>query len=67
MNDWNVTIRDDSIIEIRHEQFGHYGFSPFDLSIEDRLKMIHALSMTKEDMLRAVFGDGDGKHGRYEP
>ena len=64
MTDWKVRILKCGTIEIRHETYGHYGFHPLDLSTEDRMKMIRALSMTKADMMKEMFGAGDGKHGR---
>lgn len=55
MTDWKVTIIKGGTIQIVHETYGHYGFHPFDLSIDDRMKMIRALSMTKEDQMMEMF------------
>ena len=56
MTDWKVTIIKGGTIQIVHETYGHYGFHPLDLSIDDRMKMIRALSMTKEDQMMEMFG-----------
>jgi len=54
MTDWTVRVRTGGSIEIHHETYGSYGFHPLDLSVEDRMTMIRALTMTKEHQMKEI-------------
>lgn len=57
MTGWKVEIMKDGNTVIYDSYGGHYGFHPLDLTLEDRMKMIRALTMTKEDQMKAMFGN----------
>ena len=56
-NGWEVDVLKGGNIRISHERYGHYGFHPHYFSIEDRMKMIRAMSITEEDSARELHLD----------
>lgn len=56
-NGWEVDIMKGGNIVISHKRYGNYGFHPYYFSIEDRMKMIRALSMTEEESARELHVD----------
>jgi hypothetical protein len=57
MTDLKTTVLKWGTIIIHRGQDDGYKFHPLDLSIEDRMKMIRALSTTSDDMVKGIFGD----------
>jgi hypothetical protein len=56
-NGWEVEVMKGGNIIIHRKIGDNYGFHPHDFTIEDRMAMIRALSMTKEESSREILGD----------